>query len=74
MENKKDLITDKVNTSMFSDYGDIVSIEDIMRMLHIGKTAVYNLLKSKTIRSVRVGRKYIVPKTSIIEFVEKSTD
>lgn len=51
-----------------------MTLKHFWTMLHIGKTAVYSLLKSKTIRSVRVGRKYIVPKTSIIEFVENTTD
>lgn len=74
MENKKEMLTDEMNISMFSEYDDIVSIEDVMGMLHIGKSAVYRLLKSKTIRCVRVGRKYIIPKKSVIKFIEENAN
>ncbi len=74
MENKKEMLTNKVDISMFSEYEDIVSVEDVMGMLHIGKSAVYSLLKSKTIRCVRVGRKYIIPKKSVIKFIEENAN
>lgn len=66
MENKKEMLKDEMNISMFSEYDDIVSVENVMGMLHIGKSAVYSLLKSKTIRCVRVGRKYIIPKRALL--------
>lgn len=74
MENKKEMLKDEMNISMFSKYEDIVSVEDVMGMLHIGKSAVYSLLKSKTIRCVRVGRKYIIPKKSVIKFLEENAN
>lgn len=58
--------------SMFAEYGDIVSIEDVMNMLHIGRSNVYKLLREKEIKYVRIGVKYIIPKKSIIEFIEKN--
>lgn len=60
------------NKEMFSEYGDIVSIDDVMKMLHIGRSNVYKLLREKEIRYVRIGVKYIIPKKSIIEFIEKN--
>lgn len=74
MENKKEMLKDEMNISMFSKYEDIVSVEDVMGMLHIGKSAVYSLLKSKSIRCVRVGRKYIIPKKSVIKFIEENAN
>jgi excisionase family DNA binding protein len=56
--------------SIFNEYGDIVSVDDVMKMLHIGRTAVYTLLQNGSIRSVKVGRKYIIPKQSVIDFVK----
>ena len=44
-------------TVMFAEYGDIVSVDDIMKMLHIGRSAVYSLLQNGVIRTVKVGRK-----------------
>ena len=59
------------NNEMFADYDDIVSINDIMKMLHIGRSNVYKLLREKEIKCVRVGVKYIIPKKSVIEFLSK---
>lgn len=54
---------------MFKKYPDIVSVEDIMRMLNMGRSSVYELLRSNSIRSVKAGKKYIVPKQAVIDFV-----
>ncbi len=54
---------------LFREYNDVVTIEDIMKMLHLGRTTVYEMLKDGTIRSVRIGKKYIVPKQSIIKLI-----
>ena len=56
-------------TSMFEEYGDIVSVDDVMKMLHIGRSAVYSLLQNGVIRTVKVGRKYIIP-----TLIEKQND
>ena len=67
MESEKTIIQEM---SIFNEYGDIVSGDDVMKMLHIGRTAVYTLLQNGSIRSVKVGRKYIIPKQSVIDFVK----
>ena len=51
---------------MFNDYPDIISIETLMKMLQIGKSTAYSLLRNKFIRHVRVGKKYIIPKQCIL--------
>lgn len=54
---------------MFDSYPDVVSVEEIQQMLRIGKNAVYQLLKDGTIKSIKVGKRYIVPKKYIIDFL-----
>ena len=54
---------------MFDTYPDVVSIEQVMSMLDIGRSSVYGLLKTCRLRHVRVGKKYIIPKQSVIDFV-----
>jgi len=51
---------------MFESYSDIVSIEEIQRMLGLGKSKVYELLRNDSIRHLRVGNRYIIPKSSVI--------
>lgn len=56
---------------MFSDYPDVVSISEVQSMLRIGRNAVYNLLKNGTISSIKMGKRYIIPKASVIEFLAR---
>lgn len=54
---------------MFDSYPEVVSVEEIQQMLRIGKNAVYQLLKDGTIKSIKVGKRYVVPKKYIIDFL-----
>ncbi len=51
---------------MFEKYPDIVTVDNLM---DIGKAAAYSLLQSNQIRHVRIGKKYIIPKQAILEFL-----
>lgn len=57
------------STEMFKDYPDIITIIDLQAMLHIGRNAAYKLLQDNSIVSIRVGKKYIIPKASVANFV-----
>lgn len=55
--------------TMFQDYRDVVTIGEVQQMLRIGRNAVYTLLKEQKIKNVRIGKKYIIPKKSVINFL-----
>lgn len=55
--------------NMFQEYPDIVSVEELQVMLHIGRSAAYGMLGDGTIRAIKNGRRYIIPKVSVIEYV-----
>ena len=57
------------STGMFQEYPDIITIVDLQAMLHIGRNAAYKLLQDNSIISIRVGKKYIIPKTSVVNFI-----
>jgi len=57
---------------LFANYPEIVSVEDIMNMLHIGRRTAYNLLRTNQIKHVRIGKKYIIPKNSVIGFLDST--
>lgn len=63
-----------MSKEMFTEYDEILSIEDVMEILHIGKNSVYSLLKSNEIRNIKVGKRYIVPKQSVINFITAITE
>lgn len=54
---------------IFSEYSDIVTVDEVMKMLHLGKNTVYKLLKGDEIMNVKVGARYVITKQSVIEFV-----
>ena len=54
---------------MFTEYDDVVSVDDVSKMLHLSKVTVYDLLKSGRIHTLKVGKRYIIPKKSIIDFL-----
>lgn len=58
-----------MDSGMFSAYPDVITVEDLMEMLKIGRNTAYTLLKSGTIKTIRVGKRYIIPKTSVISYI-----
>lgn len=57
----------------FKDYPDIVSFNQMMEMLHIGRNKGYTLLEQRKIRSIRIGNRHKIPKISIIEFLNQDS-
>ncbi|MGN1025700.1 MAG: helix-turn-helix domain-containing protein [Faecousia sp.] len=55
---------------MFESFPDVVDVNDLCKMLGgISKKLAYRLLEERTIRSVRVGRSYRIPKVCVMEFL-----
>ncbi|MGN0607387.1 MAG: helix-turn-helix domain-containing protein [Oscillospiraceae bacterium] len=63
---------EQIESIMFSNYPDVVSVDELTAMLHIGKNKAYELINSNTIQSIRIGKKYIIPKFRVIEFLMSS--
>lgn len=57
------------NNEIFRDYPDVVTIDDLQSMLHIGRNTAYKMLQDNIIKTLKVGKKYIIPKTSVVNFV-----
>ncbi|MGN0593769.1 MAG: helix-turn-helix domain-containing protein [Hominimerdicola sp.] len=55
--------------NIFMEYNNLVTVDDLMQMLNIGKNKAYDLLKDGSIKSKRVGRKYMIPKIYVIDFL-----
>lgn len=47
---------------MLDKYPDVMSPEKLIDVLSIGRNSVYNLLKTGEKKSIRSGRRYIIPK------------
>lgn len=58
-----------MEVTMFKDYPDVVSVEQLMEMLQIGQVLAYRLVKTGIIKSRKVGREYKIPKTAVIAYL-----
>ena len=54
---------------MFSNYKDVVTVEQLAEMLDIGLTLAYRLVRQKTIKSIKVGREYKIPQQFVINYL-----
>ncbi len=54
---------------MFSQYSDIVTIDELCEMLRIGKNKAYQLLRSGRISSFKDGRLWMIPKQAVIDYI-----
>lgn len=62
---------------MFTDYKDLVDIKDLKEMLGIGITLAYKLVRDNTIKALKIGREYKIPKANVISYLingNKTTD
>ena len=57
------------STEIFKDYPDVVTIDQLQKMLNIGRNSAYELLRNNIIKSVRVGKRYIIPKVYVIAYL-----
>ena len=56
---------------MFEEYTDIVTIEELQEMLHIGRSIAYKLLRSGQIKAIHSGRVWTIPMAAIIEHIAR---
>ena len=54
---------------MFKEYPDILTVEQMAQALRIGRNSAYQLIRNKEILCKRVGRKIIIPKCCLIDYV-----
>lgn len=54
------------------DYPDILTLKELMEILHIGKNTAYYVLKNGIIKSHRIGRKYLIPKCCVYDYIKSA--
>jgi excisionase family DNA binding protein len=55
---------------MLSDYPDIITVDQLADILGVGKNKAYELVNSHVIGSRRIGRRILIPKVCLIDFIE----
>lgn len=54
---------------MFTDYPDVLSVEQLQNMLSVSRNCAYELINLGEVKSIKIGKYYRIPKLSVIEFV-----
>ena len=57
-------------TDPFSDYPDVVDVEQLSKMLDISTKTAYKILKMGEIDSIRIGRDYKIAKSNVIKYLK----
>lgn len=59
----------EITDVMFKDYPDIVSVAELQKMLGIKRTKAYEMLKSKAIKAIKLGKDYKIPKINVALYI-----
>jgi excisionase family DNA binding protein len=55
--------------TMLDQYEDVLMVTELQEILGIGRNKVYSLLQSGAIPSIRIGKKWRVPKAAILHYL-----
>jgi len=59
----------KVVILLYDEIHEILTVEDVMELLYIGRNTVYRLLSSGELKAFRIGHVWKIPRTSLDEFI-----
>ena len=57
----------------FQDYPDVMSLEEMSRLLRVSTKTGRQLLASGAVPSLKIGRSYRIPKPYLISYLEKGS-
>lgn len=57
---------------MFREYPDVMTPAEAAYALGIGKASVYRLIREKRLGCKRIGRKIIIPKPCLVDFIQSA--
>ncbi len=58
-----------MTNEMFKDYPDVLTPGDLQEILRIGRNSTYKLLNENRIETIKIGKKYIIPKINVINYL-----
>ena len=59
---------------MLEGYNDVITVDDLCEILHIGRNKAYLMLQSNQIRNRKIGQRYIIPKISVENYLTGIAD
>lgn len=59
----------KITASALRGHPDLMTVKDIQSILNVGRSKSYELVKNGTIRSIKIGAEYRIPKTFLLDYL-----
>ena len=57
---------------MLNDYDDVLSVAELAQALRISKSMAYQLVNSSVVGSLRVGKKILIPKACVADYLNSA--
>jgi excisionase family DNA binding protein len=54
---------------MFPEFPDIITVSQLQKMLGVSRHLAYNLINDGSIRGLKIGNAFRIPKVNVIEYV-----
>lgn len=58
------------NSRYLADYPDVLTPTECQNILLVGKNTIYNLLQNNIIKSIKIGKLYRIPKSSLQNYLD----
>ena len=62
--------TQEIYCIVLKDYPDILDVKQVSVILGVSTKTVYRLLRENTIKSLKVGREFRIPKVNVMKYVK----
>lgn len=56
---------------MLDNYEDVISVDEFCDIIMVGRNQAYKILNSGCLGAFRIGRCWKIPKTAVIDFLQK---
>jgi excisionase family DNA binding protein len=57
--------------AMGYELNEILTVDEMMELLNVGKNTAYQLLESGEVKAFRIGRLWKIPRKSVYEYIER---
>ena len=54
---------------MLENYGELITLDQLQEILSIGRNTAYDLLRTKKIKAIKIGKLWRIPKKSIEDYI-----
>ena len=58
--------------ALYESIPDILTVQQLQKILGIGRKAAYDLIQENKIKHIRIGRNIRIPKRCLLDFIENS--